>query len=449
MEVIIVGAGNVGFTVANALSRIHKITVIEKSEDKVNKIKETLDVGTYQGNGASPKILEKVITPATDMILAVTELDEINMFACMAAKTIKPNIRTVARIRNPEYIYKDKESDQYIGADHIISPELLTAEKMARIALMENAVDYDELKPMGLQIVSFLIRDRHIHLVGKYLQDIKSPQDCSIVSIYRGDEIRIIEPTLKIEPDDRINVIGTPKAIQDFNKMIGMDHEARDYVILGGGIIGRTIAEILEKDKTYIRLFEADEEKCRTLSRIFDHVLVVNADAVDPRSLKSENVGKADVLLCCTNSDEKNLLSCLIGMQLGVEKVVSRYTMRDFEEIFSMTGITSAIGYHRIVANEVFKRMVPDTQAVVLMHEEGEEFVSITVVERSKMVGVPLGDVKLPEGAHIAVIIKDDVMIFPRLDTVLEVGDKVLLYAYNTRISKLEKLFQVSIPVEP
>lgn len=449
MEVVIVGAGNVGYTVANALSRIHKITVVEKMEEKVNDIKESLDVGTYHGNGASPKVLEKLITPSTDMILAVTELDEINMFACMAAKAINPNIKTVARVRNPEYIYVDKKTDAYIGADHIISPELLTAEKMAKIAMIENAVDFDELKSMGLQIVSFLIKDKHIHLVGKFLQDIKIPNECSVVSIYRGDEIKIIDESLVIQAGDRVNVIGTPAAILEFNRMVGMDHEARDFVIMGGGIIGRTIAKILEKEKTYIRLFESDEEKCRMLSRLFDHVLVINANAVDPRNLKNENVGKADVILCCTNSDEKNLLSCLIGMKLGVDKVVSRYTMRDFEEIFEMTGITSAIGYHRVVANEIIKRMVPDSQAVLLMHTQGEEFVSISIVAGSKMVGVPLGDVKLPDGSHIAVVVKDNVLRFPRLDTVLDVGDKVLLYAYNTKISKLEKLFLVPIPVEP
>ncbi|HIJ00336.1 MAG TPA: hypothetical protein HA366_02250, partial [Candidatus Methanomethylophilaceae archaeon] len=357
-------------------------------------------------------------------------------------------IRTVARIRNPEYIYKDKNGN-YIGADHIISPELLTAEKMAKIAVIENAVDFDEIKSMGLQIVSFLIKDNHRHIIDKYLQDLPIPAECSIVSIYRGDSIMIIDETLTIKPGDRINVLGTPSAIMEFNRMIGIENEARDFVIMGGGIIGRTIAHILEKEKVYVRIFEADEEKCRLLSREFDHVLVINANAVDPRSLKNENVGKADVLICSTDSDEKNLLSCLIGMKLGVKKVVSRYTMPDFEEIFQMTGIISAIGYHRVVANEIIKRMIPDTEAVLLMHTEGEEFVSITVNERSKLIGIPLGDVKLPSGTHIALIQKKGKNIFPRLDTVLEEGDKVLLFAYNTQISKLEKLFQATIPVEP
>ncbi len=449
MEVVIVGAGNVGYTVASALSRIHKVTVIEERESRFDDIKESLDVNAYHGNGASPKVLESVIGPHTDMILAVTEQDEINMFSCIAAKAIKPSIRTVARIRNPDYIYKDKRTGSYLGADHIISPEILTAEKMAHIAMIENAVDFDEIKSMGLQVVSFLVRNRHRELHERHLQDLKIPADCSIVSVYRGDEILIVKEDLKLAPGDRINVIGLPAAIKEFNRMMGMRNEARDFVIMGGGIIGRTVASRLEKEKTYIRLFESDEEKCRMLSRKFDHVLVINGNAVDPRNLREENVGKTDVLLCATDSDEKNLLSCLIGMKLGVEKVVSRYTMREFEEIFHMTGITGAIGYHRVVANEVFKRMIPDQEAVLLMHAEGEEFVSIAPMAKSRILGVPLGDVKLPEGAHIALVMKGDKMIFPRLDTVIEEGDSVLLFAYKTKISKLESLFATSVPVEP
>ncbi len=445
MDVIIIGAGNVGYTIAEALSRIHNVTMVDLDEKKVTDVQESLNVGTLQANGASPVVLQKIITKSTSMLLAVTQSDETNMFSCMAAKAIKPDIQTVARIRDHEYIFKTEPSGAYLGADHIISPELLTAEKMARIALLENAVDYEELEAMGLMVVTFMVKKEHTSVLGEAVINLNLPDLASIVAIYRGDDVIVLNESTHLREGDLVCVMGKKEGIEQFNRMMGMVREAKDFVILGGGIIGRRIAKLLEKEKSYVRLLERDENKCHALSREFDHVLVINANAVDPRALRAENVGAADVLISATNSDEKNLLACLVARQLGIQKVISRYSRREYEDVFAMTRIHGAIGYHRVVANEITKRMISDENAILQMRHPKELFFSINLNEKSGLAMTPVGDLKMPEGSRIVVIMRDGEAIFPRLNTPLMVGDKLLIFAYEVKMSKLEKMFHTVI----
>lgn len=448
MDVIIIGAGNVGYTIAEAFSRIHNVMMVDLDEKRVNDVQEMLNVGTLQANGASPVVLQNIITKSTGMILAVTQSDEVNMFSCMAAKAINPEIQTVARIRNSDYIYEIKGTGKFLGADHIISPELLTADKMAQIALIENAVDIENLDQMGLLVVTFIVRKEHENILGEAVINLKMPDLASFVAIYRGEEVIVLNETARLKVGDLICVMGKKEGIDQFNKMMGVVREAKDFVVLGGGIIGKRIAKILEKEKSYVRLLERDEAKCHMLSREFDHVLVINANAVDPRALKAENVGAADVLISATNSDEKNLLACLVARQMGIQKVISRYSRREYEDVFAMTGIHGAIGYHRVVANEITKRMISDENAILQMRHEKELFFSIILNEKSGLAEMLVGDLKLPEGSRIVAIVRDNDAIFPRLDTSLKVNDKLLIFAYDVKMSKLAKLFHTNIEAD-
>jgi trk system potassium uptake protein TrkA len=316
---------------------------------------------------------------------------------------------------------------------------------MARIALIENSVDYEELEAMGLLVVTFIVRKEHSSVLGEAVINLNLPDLASIVAIYRGEEVIVLNESTQLQEGDLVCVLGKKNGIDQFNRMMGMPREAKDFVILGGGIIGRRIAKLLEKEKYYVRLLEKDENKCHALSRDFDHVLVINANAVDPRALRAENVGAADVLISATNSDEKNLLACLVARQLGIHKVISRYSRREYEDVFAMTSINGAIGYHRVVANEIIKRIISDESAILQMRHQKEIFFSITLNEKSGLSKIPVGDLKLPDGSRIVAIMRDGEAIFPRLNTPLMVGDKLLIYAYDVKMSRLERLFHIAI----
>lgn len=444
MNVIVVGAGNVGFTVAETLSLVHDVLVIEQDDNRAETIRSLLSVSVLHEDGTNLRVLKDTLKRhEADVIISALNRDDANIFICMMAKTINPLVKTVARVRNPDNMIRS-DSGYIIGADQIMSPEQITAKKIAILSLLENAIDHESLDSMGLEMATFLVTKEHTNIVGKVVINLDIPEECTVVTIYRNNEVIVYNETTELHAGDAICVLGSSDAIRKFNDMMGYDREAKEVVILGGGVIGFQAAKILESHKKYVKVIEKNKERSKRLAREFDNVLVVNANAVDPHTLRSENVGRADVLISATDSDEKNLLSCLISMEMGARKVISRYTLREYEDVFGFTGIRIAVGYHLVVANEVTKTMITDEQSILRMKHEGELFFSVAVKD-GKISGSHVGDLRLPDGARITCIIRDGVKIYPRMDTRLEAGDKVLIFTYKTNISKIEHMFDTEI----
>jgi trk system potassium uptake protein TrkA len=441
MNIIIVGAGSVGFTAAQALSKVHDVLIVEESPSRAEFAKTLLYVSVLCDNGPNPRVLESAIRRhKAEAVIASTSRDDSNLFVCLMAKRVSPKIKTVSRISDPDFIVKTS-SEGVEGIDQLISPEMITATKISKLALLENAVDYESLVNMDMVLTTFKVSKEHTKIVGQVVINLEIPPESTVVAVYRGEDVILANETTELHVDDRICVLGSPKAIEDFNDMMGVTDDANEFVILGGGVVGAHTARLLEGKKRYVKLIEEDEAVCRQLSKTFSNVIVVNANTVDPHILRSENVGRADALICGTDVDEKNLLACMVAMNLGTKKVISRYSVREYEDIFQYTGIESIIGYHRVVANEITKTLISDDQAIMRMNHEGELFFSVTLTSQSKICNEHLGDVRLPEGVRIAAVVRDGRIIYPRMDTVFRNGDKVLLFTYMTKVSKLERLF--------
>ncbi|MDR2865984.1 MAG: NAD-binding protein, partial [Methanomassiliicoccaceae archaeon] len=294
MNIIIVGAGNVGSTIAGVLSSSHNVLMIEMDTKKTEAVKAMLNVSVLHENGVNPRVIEEAVgRHSADVLIAAMPADEHNLFSCIAAKNVKKNIRTVAKIRDPDFI-RAMEGGGYFGADQIMSPELSAAKKISKLALIENAVDYEEAESIGLAMAVFRVSEGHADLIGKVVMNIRLPNDCAIVTIYRNNDVRVCRETTEILLGDLLCIFGTPSAIRDFNRMMGYPREAKEIVIIGGGVIGSNVARTLDKEKKYIKLIEQDAERCRMISRMSDNVLVVNANGVDPNILRSENAGRAD-----------------------------------------------------------------------------------------------------------------------------------------------------------
>ena len=445
MKVVVIGAGNVGFTVADTLSSVHDVLVVESNEKRANTVKDLLNVSVLKEDGTNPKILKEILE-RNDVNTLISTLggDDANLFVCMIAKSIKPSLRTVARVRHPDFMIKT-ESGMSIGADQIVSPEQITAKKLAILSLLENAVDYEQMDSLGLAMATFMVTKEHTDMIGKVVIDLQIPDECTVMTIYRNNSVIIFNETTELHSGDSICVLGSPAGLEKFNKMMGYPHEAKEIVVLGGGVIGTQTAKILESQKRYVKIVEMNEERCRRLSKEFDSVLVVNANAVDPYTLRSENVGRADVVISATDSDEKNLLACLMTMEMGVKKVISRYTMREYEDVFQFTGINISVGYHLVVANEITKTLITDERSILRMKHEEEMFFSVAVKGGTKTVGFRVGDLRLPEGARIVCVIRGNEKIYPRMDTMLKENDKVLLFTYKTNLSKLGSIFETDI----
>lgn len=449
MKVVIIGAGNVGFTSAEALSKVHDVLIVEKDPIKVENAKALLSVSVLHEDGSNPKVIEAAIKRIdAEIILSAIPDDAHNLFICLMAKRIKPEIMTVACLRDPDFIVKTgKEGAE--GVDLLISPELITAEKIEKLAVLENAITYDHVSSMNIDLATFKIENGH-NLVGKVVLDIDMPEDCNVIAIYRGENVILNNETAEIHAGDRIRVLGSPESMISFNKLIGVDKEAKEFVILGASVVGVEVAKRLAQSgkRRFVKIIEQDETLSRNAARELDDVAIVNADFIDLAVLRSENVQRADVIITVSSMDERNLLACMAGLRFGTRKIISKYSNQEYEEIFRYTGIESIIGYHRIIYNEVTKNLIFDESAILAIDRDNEYFFSVTIDDRSALTGNRLGDVNMPEGIRIAAIQRGEEMIYPQMDTVFRSDDKVLLFTHMVNPVKLSRLFGHYTPVE-
>ncbi len=433
-----------GFTAAEVLSPLHDVMIIDNDKSRVETAKSLLNVSVLLEDGSSPRTLEEAITRINaDIVISTTNCDDKNLFISMISKHIKPEIKTIARVKDPDFI----ESATPDIVDQVISPEIITANKVAELALLENAVDYESIESMNMGLATFEVTKDNTNVVGKVVINLDIPNECTVVAIYRDEETILNCETTEIHVDDKMCVLGSPEGIRDFNTMMGVVRDAGEFVIVGGGIAGTQLAKILESKKRYVKLIEPNSERCKRLARDFTSAIIVNGSGVDPHLLKSENVGRTDVFAAMTHTDETNLLACLMAKKLGAFKIISRYSMMEYEDIFDYTGIKTTVGNHRIVANEITKTLISDEQAILRMKHEGELFFSVNVGPKSRLVDVHLGDVRLPDGSRVACIMREGKAIYPRMDTQFRSGDKVLLFTFDVNLNKLERLFGTSIDV--
>lgn len=449
MKVVIIGAGNVGLTSAEALSRVNDVLLVEKDADKADTAKNMLSVSVLHDDGSNPKVLEAAISRMdAEIVLSAIPDDGLNLFICMMAKKIRPSITTVACLRNPDFAVNATVGNCQ-GVDIMISPELITAEKIFKMATLENAVTYDLISNMNLALATFRVEKGH-DLIGKVVMNLDVPDECAILAIYRGDMVITDTQTAEIHVDDRICVLGHPDVMETFNRLIGVEKEAKEFVVIGATIAGVAVARLLTQGgkRRFVKIIDRDESLCRMAARELNDVIVVNADVADPTVLKSENVQRADVIINISQMDELNLLVSIAALKFGTRKIISRYSTKEYEEIFKYTGIESIVGYHRIISNEITKNLVFDENAILTMDHEDESFFSVVLDERSALRNICMGDVRFPEGIRVAAVIREGVIIYPRMNTVFMLGDKILVFTHRANSLKVSKLLGRDVPKE-
>ncbi len=449
MKVIIIGGGNVGYTSAEALCKVHDVLVVEKDSVKADNIKSLLNVSVLHEDGSNPKVLKSAIERMdADIVFSALPDDGLNLFIGMIVKRYKPSIKTVACLRDPDYEIKTA-SEGVEGIDMFISPEQIMADKISKIASLENVVQYDYIDRRGVALVTFRVTNES-DLVGEVVMDIDMPDNCSVVSIYRGDNIIVDTESAQIHVDDRICVLGTAEAAESFNKLMGIRKEAKEYVIIGATTSGISIARALSQSgkRRFIKIIDRDEFNCRNAARALSEVIVVNADIADPVIMKAENIDRADVIVSVSPSDERNLLTCMAALRFGIKKIITKYSTEEYEEIFKYTGIESIIGYHRVISNEVTKNLVYDEEAILVLDHEDEYLFDMTIGENSVIVDQCYGDVRVPNGIRLVAIMRGDDIIYPRFNTVFRKDDRVMVFSHNANPVKLAKFIGHDTPVE-
>lgn len=444
MKSIIIGAGKVGFSIAQLLSsEEHDVVVIEQDEERSELIDQALDVQVINGSGASWRVLESAGVRNADMVVAVTEFDELNMIACLLAKRYGVKT-TVARVRNPEYVETPHFSpESLLGIDLIINPERVTAMEIAKIVKNPEALNVEYYANGRVQLLELLVSE------GSPLSGVKiKTLDTSkyvIVAISRKH--RTIVPTGddSICAGDHIFIIANTNEMPDVLRSIGIcRRKVENIIILGAGRTGCHLAQILEDEKLpiNIKIIERDTKRAREVSYKVRHSLVINGDGSDLDLLESENVGQADMYVAVTNDDKLNLLSSLIASNLGVPKTIAKVKRSDIMPLMQQIGVDVVFSPRIVTAGAILRYIRRgDIISVTVLGEEQAEMIELVAQPGSIAVDKELHRIRFPSGSILGGIVREDKVIIPSGKSIIRAGDRLLVFTLPKSIHRVEKLF--------
>ena len=454
MKILILGAGQVGSTVAESLvSEANDITVVDSDGEKLRQLQDRLDLRTLTGNAAHPSTLEQAGIADTDMLLAVTQSDEVNLVACKLAASLYNTPTRIARIRSIDYLNREEvfSADNFC-VDFSICPEQILTEYIVKL------IEF----PEALQVLEFadgkasLVAVRAFAggpLVGNPLSFLRShmPQvDARVAAIFRKDSPIIPEGNTVIEEGDEIFFIAAADNIRSvLNEMRRMDEPSKRVMIVGGGNIGRRLAKALERDYQ-VKLIEYDKKSCERLAGELTNTLVLNGDGTDEKLMQQEHVDEVDVFCALTNDDENNIMSSLLAKQSGARKVVALINRSAYVSLLQGGKIDIALSPAQVTIGSLLAYVRQGDVAVVHSLRRGAAEALELVVhgdrQSSRVVGRRIDEIDLPKGATIGAIVRGDRVIMGHHDTLIEAEDHVIVFVINKKmVKKVEKLFQVSL----
>jgi trk system potassium uptake protein TrkA len=440
VKVIIVGAGEVGLASAQAAKKDNDVLIIDKDPARTENAKNSLQVSVLREDGSNPNVLKGAIERVSaDLIIAAVSDDAVCLFICMEAKRIKPSIRTIACVRDSDYVIGNDV------ADLILSPSDIIADKIIRLTYMENAIAYDHLSG-GLCLATFRISDGQ-NAVGKTVMSADLPEGCTVMAIHRGSTVITDVDTADLRAGDRVCVLGMQGAMDEVNEKIGVRKEAREVVILSAGNLAIRVAKALlaMQERFFVKIIDSDLEACRNAAKRLREAIVVNGNPVDPVFLKSENVDRADVIITVSDMDERNLLASMTALRFGIRKIISIYTLEDYDGIFRYAGIESVVGYRSVIANEIYRTILMEIEGkdtgYTKMEIPGDYLLRTEIARDMPVRGKYVGDVTYPEGVRLAAIIREGKMILPRLSDVFKEGDTAVLFVNKPNALRLSHLF--------
>lgn len=454
MKIIILGAGQVGTSVASALvSEANDITVVDLNAELLSKLQDKLDLNTVQGHAAHPKVLYQAGAEDADMILAVTNSDETNMIACQIAYTLFHTPTKVARVRSQGYLdYPRIFARGSLPIDVLISPAQLVTQYILR--LIEH--------PGALQVLDFadgrvrLVAVRAYSdgpLVGSRLSALYEHMpgiEVRVAAIYRQGQGIQPEGDTVIEVDDEVFFIAAPKDIRSMmSELRKLEKPFKRLIFSGAGNIGLHLASSLEQDYR-VKLIEQDKERARLTAEQLENTIVLHGDTADETLLLEENIENTDVFCAVTNDDEANILSAMLAKRLGARKVMALINRGAYVDLVQSSQIDIAISPEHAMIGSLLAHVRRGDVAVVHSLRRGAaeaiEAVAHGDKRSSKVVGRSVDEIKLPKGASIGAIVRGDEVLIAHHDTVIKSEDHVILFLIDKRrISQVEKLFEVGV----
>ncbi|MDE0733348.1 MAG: Trk system potassium transporter TrkA [Gammaproteobacteria bacterium] len=452
MQIIILGANQVGSTLAETLANeANDITVVDTDAEKLRELKDHIDIGTITGEASHPDVLERAGGEDADMIIAVTESDEINMVACRVAYSLFQTPKKICRIRSSSYLVSDKLFGKNgIAVDVVISPELIVS------SYISSLIDL----PGSLQVLDFA--DGKVQLVAvkayyggplvgqeiRFLRQHMPSVETRVAAIFRKDRPITPEGSTVIEADDEVFFVAAKNNIRAcMGELRRLDRPYKRIIIAGGGNIGLRLAENIEQ-RYQVKIIERDLKRCAFLSEYLDKAIVLNGESSHQELLLDENIEDTDVFIALTDDDEANIMSSLLAKRLGAKKVMATINNPAYVDLVQGGEIDIAISPQQATIGSLLTHVRRGD--VVKVHSlrrgaaEAMEAIAHGDKASSKVVGRAIEDIDLPEGTTIGAIVRNDEVLIAHDDTVVESDDHVILFLVDRKkIREVERLFQV------
>jgi trk system potassium uptake protein TrkA len=440
VRIFVIGAGQVGSTIVEALHDEHDLTVMDLDPARLIPLAYRYDVSTVEGNGASRRSLAEAGVGDADLVIACTSRDEANLVAGSFARLEAPKATTVIRASNVEYL--DLWREGRLDLDFIVSSELETAHAIARTIGVPAARHTDVFAEGQVQIVEFEVDpDAAGDPIGVPLREARRiPEDSKVASIIRGDTMILPRGDETIQPGDRVVVIGSPRAAQAWSELLSPGGATvRDVVVYGAGRVGTAIARQLLEQGIQVRLIETNTARAREVAEELPNARVFNASGTDPDFLERERIGHAQVAIFAMRDDAKNLFAATLAKVHGISFTIAIVHEPVSRAVYEQSGVDVTVNPRQVTAEEIVRfAHDPRTQQVAMLEGDRFEVLDIVVRPESEYAGKTFREMPI-RGALIGAVVRNGEAIFPHGNDVLEAGDRVIIFTESSRVPTVEK----------
>lgn len=455
MKIIICGAGQVGFNIARHLAMENNdVTVIDQSPELVRRVNDNLDAQGIVGHASRPDVLERAGAEDTDMIIAVTQGDEINMVACQVAHSLFEVPIKIARVRHQSYLdpaWANLFSRDHMPIDVIISPEIEVARAISRRLKVPGAFEMiplvdDKVRLLGVRC------DANCPLVDtplKQLTQLFPDLNLVVVGLLRDNQpLHLSGDDHMIVGDDVYFVVETSQLQRAMAAFGHEEPEAKRLLICGGGNIALLLAQEIEREYPWIsaKIVEAGADRAAVVASILSGTVVLHGDVLDPEILDEANVSVTDTVVAVTDDDETNILASLLAKRHGARRAITLLNKGTYESLITTLGIDVIVSPRNITASTILQHVRRgNIHAVHTLREGFGELIEAEALDTSNLVGKPLKEIKLPNRVMIGALVRGGEVISPRGNTVIQDKDRVVLFAAAESVRKVEKLFSVRL----
>lgn len=451
MKIVIVGAGEVGFHIANHLALENKnVVVIDKNPESLQRVSDNIDVQVIHGSGSSPVNLLEAGIKQADIILAVTDSDETNLVACLVTNTLSPATKKLARIRSADFdTFNDSFSEHPPHIDTIINPEIEVVKTIDKFMSVSGAIDFGEFAEGRVKLVGIRL-DQETKLTGTRLSDLPNKiggQKLLVASIIRDDKMIIPRGTDKLMINDVVYFASDQNKLPDilaaFDKQVDPVKRA---LIIGGGRLGLRLARLLDEKSIYTKLIEKDPNRCAKLAERLNKVVVLHGDGSDQDLLNEENIRDMDVVITLTNDEETNILASLLAKRFGAKKTITRISKFAYLPLMSTIGLDQIVSTRLSSINTILHHVRKGkVLSAISIKGDQAEVLEAVALETADIVGKPLKKMSFPKGSLITSIIRNDEVIIPSGESIIEPNDRIIIFARRQDIPKIEKILAVKL----